>query len=143
MYPRTPPPGGTHTPPAPALGGLTHLHPSPRVYAGTWCWGSLLGDLSHIHTSSSSWFYLFIIFHFFVVKCPRGDTKRRKTLTQPTNHNSLLASLVNLEMLSTVRLYVGNAIYGSSGVRNCRMLICKCLAFFVIDLISMLIRSNH
>ena len=59
---------------------------------------------------------------------------------------SLLASpicyVVNPEMLSTKRFYDGNAIYRSHGLRNCRMLICIYVAFFIIALISILIRSN-
>jgi hypothetical protein len=46
-------------------------------------------------------------------------------------------------MLSTARFYVRSTIYRSQGLRNCRMLIYICWAFCIIDLISILIRSNH
>ena len=59
-------------------------------------------------------------------------------------NNSLLCGpispVVNLEMSSTVRFYDRNAIYGCSGLGNCRMLIFLSGAFFLIGLISMLIR---
>ena len=59
---------------------------------------------------------------------------------------SLLAShicyVVNPEMLSTKMFYDESAIYRSHGLRNCRMLICIYVAFFIIALISILIRSN-
>ena len=59
-------------------------------------------------------------------------------------HYSLLCGpispVVNLEMSSTVRFYDGNAIYGCSGLGNCRMLNFLSGAFFLIGLISMLIR---
>ena len=59
-------------------------------------------------------------------------------------HTSLLCGpispVVNLEMSSTARFFCGNAIYGCSGLGNCRMLKFLSIAFFVIDLISMLIR---
>ena len=61
--------------------------------------------------------------------------------------NSLLCGpispVVNLEMSSTVRFYDGNAIYGCSGLGNCRMLNFLSGAFVLIGLISMLIRGNH
>ena len=46
-------------------------------------------------------------------------------------------------MSSTARFFCGNAIYGSSGLGNCRMLNFVSIAFCVIYLISMLIRWNH
>ena len=51
-----------------------------------------------------------------------------------------ISPVVNLEMSSTVRFYDGNAIYGCSGLGNCRMLKKLSGAFFLIGLISMLIR---
>ena len=58
--------------------------------------------------------------------------------------NSLLCGpispVVNLEMSSTARFFCGNAIYGCSGLGNCRMLNFLSIAFCVIDLISILIR---
>ena len=51
-----------------------------------------------------------------------------------------ISPVVNLEMSSTVRVYDGNAIYGCSGLGNCRMLKKLSGAFFLIGLISMLIR---
>ena len=51
-----------------------------------------------------------------------------------------ISPVVNLEMLSTARFFCGNAIYGCSGLGNCRMLNFLSIAFGVIDLISMLIR---
>ena len=51
-----------------------------------------------------------------------------------------ISPVVNLEMSSTVRFYDGNAIYGCSGLGNCRMLNFLSGAFFLIGLISMLIR---
>ena len=50
--------------------------------------------------------------------------------------NSLLASEVNPAMVSTVRLYDRNELYGSPDVRNCRMPNFLGWAFFVISLIS-------
>ena len=47
---------------------------------------------------------------------------------------------MNLEMSSTVRFYDENAIYGCSGLGNCRMLKNLSGAFFLIGLISMIIR---
>ena len=44
--------------------------------------------------------------------------------------------VVNLEMFSTARFFDGNAIYGCSGLGNCRMLNKLCIAFCVIDLIK-------
>ena len=62
----------------------------------------------------------------------------------PNGYCSLLcgpiSSVVNLEMSSTARFFCGNAIYGCSGLGNCRMLNLLSIAFCVIDLISMLIR---
>ena len=46
-------------------------------------------------------------------------------------------------MSSTARFFCGNAIYGCSGLRNCRMLNILSIAFCVIDQISMLIRWTH
>ena len=46
-------------------------------------------------------------------------------------------------MSSTVRFFDGNAIYGCSGLGNCRMLIFLSGAFFLIGLIIRLIRWNH
>ena len=43
-----------------------------------------------------------------------------------------ISPVVNLEMSSTVRFYDGNAIYGCSGLGNCRMLIFLSGAFFLI-----------
>ena len=63
-------------------------------------------------------------------------------ILQTASHISLLAKLVKPEMLSTKRFYDGNALYRSHGLRNCRMLICIYVAFFIIALISILIRSN-
>ena len=51
-----------------------------------------------------------------------------------------ISPVVNLEMSSTARFFCGNAIYGCSGLGNCRMLNFLSIAFCVIDLISMLIR---
>ena len=51
-----------------------------------------------------------------------------------------ISPVVNLEMSSTVRFYYGNAIYGCSGLGNCRMLNFLSGAFFLIGLISMIIR---
>ena len=51
-----------------------------------------------------------------------------------------ISPVVNLEMSSTARFFCGNAIYGCSGLGNCRMLKFLSIAFCVIDLISMLIR---
>ena len=51
-----------------------------------------------------------------------------------------ISPVVNLEMSSTVRFYDGNAIYGCSGLGICRMLTKLSGAFFLIGLISMLIR---
>ena len=51
-----------------------------------------------------------------------------------------ISPVVNLEMSSTARFFCGNAIYGCSGLGNCRMLNLLSIAFCVIDLISMLIR---
>ena len=51
-----------------------------------------------------------------------------------------ISPVVNLEMSSTARFFCGNAIYGCSGLGNCRMLNILSIAFCVIDLISMLIR---
>ena len=51
-----------------------------------------------------------------------------------------ISPVVNLEMSSTVRFYDGNAIYGCSGLGNCRMLNFLSGAFFLIGLISMIIR---
>ena len=51
-----------------------------------------------------------------------------------------ISHVVNLEMSSTVRFYDGNAIYGCSGLGNCRMLKNLSGAFVLIGLISMLIR---
>ena len=45
--------------------------------------------------------------------------------------------------VSTVRFFDGYAIYGCSGLGNCRMLIFLSGAFFLIGLICMLIRWNH
>ena len=49
---------------------------------------------------------------------------------------SLLASEVNPAMVSTVRFYDRNELYGSPDVRNCRMPKFLGWAFFVISLIS-------
>ena len=49
---------------------------------------------------------------------------------------SLLASEVNSAMVSTVRFYDRNELYGSPDVRNCRMLNFSGWVFFVISLIS-------
>ena len=46
-------------------------------------------------------------------------------------------------MSSTARFYCGNAIYGCSGLGNCRMLNILSIAFCIIYLISMLIRWHH
>ena len=54
-----------------------------------------------------------------------------------------IPSVVNLEMSSTAMFFCGNAIYGCSGLGNCRMITFLSIAFCVIDLISMLIRWNH
>ena len=54
-----------------------------------------------------------------------------------------ISPVVNLEMSSTASFFCGNAIYGCSGLGNCRMLKFLSIAFCVIDLISMLIRWNH
>ena len=51
-----------------------------------------------------------------------------------------ISPVVNLEMSSTARFFCGNAIYGFSGLGNCRMLNFVSIAFCVIDLINMLIR---
>ena len=51
--------------------------------------------------------------------------------------------VVNLEMSSTASFFCRNAIYGCSGLGNCRMLNFLSIAFCVIDLISMLIRWTH
>ena len=50
-----------------------------------------------------------------------------------------ISPVVNLEMSSTARFFCGHAIYGCSGLGNCRMLNFLSIAFCVIDLISMLI----
>ena len=54
--------------------------------------------------------------------------------------NNLLASLynhiVNPAMVSTVRFYDRNELYGSPDVRNCRMPNFLVWTFFVISLIS-------
>ena len=67
-----------------------------------------------------------------------------KRMYVPINSNSLLCGpispVVNLEKLSTARVFCGNAIYGCSGLGNCRMLKFLSIAICVIDLISMLIR---
>ena len=42
-----------------------------------------------------------------------------------------ISPVVNLEMSSTVRFYDGNAIYGCSGLGNCRMLNFLSGAFFL------------
>ena len=54
-----------------------------------------------------------------------------------------ISPVLNLEMSSTARFFCGNAIYGCSGLGNCRMLNFLSIAFCVIDLISMLITWNH
>ena len=62
------------------------------------------------------------------------------TSTEGRYSISLLASLynpiVNLAMVSTVRFYDRNELYGSSDVRNCRLPNFLGSAFFVISLIS-------
>ena len=62
------------------------------------------------------------------------------TLEQDSLLCGPISPVVNLEMSSTVRFYDGNAIYGCSGLGNCRMLIFLSGAIFLIGLISMLIR---
>ena len=62
------------------------------------------------------------------------------TSTEGRYSISLLASLynpiVNLAMVSTVRFYDRNELYGSPDVRNCRMPNFLGSAFFIISLIS-------
>ena len=80
----------------------------------------------------------------FMLKNPFPHKEIFKSSLSYAFASSLLANLVNPEMLSTKRFYDENAIYRSHGLRNCRMLICIYVhvAFFSIALISILIRSN-
>ena len=65
----------------------------------------------------------------------------KKATDRPTSHHSFdvysllcgpISPVVNLEMSSTVRFYDGNAIYGCSGLGNCRMLNFLSGAFYVL-----------
>ena len=62
--------------------------------------------------------------------------KDRFVILKNCQSYSLLASEVNPAMVSTVRFYDRNELYGSSDFKNCRMPNFIGWAFFVISLIS-------